>query len=370
MSNDVQMGRRNARSEWRTSHQSAYRLTAHCMPLGFAQLQDRFRATIIGFAVGDALGFPLRGLPATTLSRQQALVQDFAPRPRGGFLKGQFSDDTQLMMATAHAIAREERVDGRTIAEHLSWLWQDGTILQPPPSVGRSMERFLQGVPWMAAGASIGVRDASCLSRGVVVGLWSEASPPRLSHDAQLVTVVTHKDPLCAAAVAAYARAIQLSVSGEIQTPQSFCDAVSAAAAPSSPELADELYYLPRVLNWEPLRALDALRRVGVPPSQLEMETGLPSHVTPVLLTAFFAVIKEQFDFRAAMSLALRVGGEVDVLSGLIASLVGGRSGLDAIPARLRKNVMYAEALTAAADALFDARVTRSKVVTQATLKR
>jgi ADP-ribosylglycohydrolase len=64
------------------------------MPLHIAVLQDRFRASVLGFAIGDALGFPLRGLPAPALMRQQPMGDDFAARPRGGFPRGQFSDDT------------------------------------------------------------------------------------------------------------------------------------------------------------------------------------------------------------------------------------------------------------------------------------
>jgi ADP-ribosylglycohydrolase len=342
------------------------------MPLHVAVLQDRFRAAVIGFAIGDALGFPLRGLPAPALMRQQPTGDDFAARPRGGFPRGQFSDDTQMMMAVADAVVREKRIDGRTAAQHLSWLWQEGTVLQPPSSATQAAEALLSGTPWMSAGAPMGVCDPSSLSRGVVVGLSSEPMPTRLAHDAQVLTVMTHKDPLCSAGVAAFARAIQLGLSGEAMSPEEFCDQVSQAAAPHSPALADELYYLPRALAWDADRALVALRRVGVPPTHYDFELGLPAHVTPVLLTGLYAFLRAPTDFRAAMQLVLRSGGEVDVTAGLCAAVAGAHLGTEAIPGRLRKNVMYAEALLEVADRLFDVKLARVPVVTTAfaTVKR
>jgi ADP-ribosyl-[dinitrogen reductase] hydrolase len=342
------------------------------MPLKLVELQDRFRAAVLGFAIGDALGFPFRGLPAAALARQPFLGEDFVARPRGGFAKGQFSDDTQMLMAVADAVVRERKIDGRTAAQHLSWLWQEGTILHPQAGTNAAMESLLAGTPWMSSGAPIGVRDPGCLSRGVVVGLWSEVSPPRLAHHAQVLTVMTHKDPVCAAAAAVVARAVQLGLDGESRGPQQFCEELSTAAAVADQELADEIFYLPRVLSWEPERAVPALHRVGVSSSHYDFEQGLPAHVTPVLLTALYAVMKVPTNFRDALALVLRGGGEVDVAAGVTGAILGAHLGTEAMPARLRKHLLYVESLLESADRLFDAKLERVPVVQPAwvTVKR
>lgn len=320
------------------------------------ELLDRFRAAVLGFGIGDALGFPFRGLPPPALARQPYLAEDFAARPRGGFAKGQFSDDTQMLLATADAVVRQRGVDGRTATRHLSWLWEEGTILQPQPATSRAMEAVLSGTPWMSAGAPLGVRDPGALSRGVVVGLVSEAAPSRLTHSAHVLTVMTHKDPACAAAAAVVGRAVQLGLEGEPLSPAAVCEALARVAAAADQELADEVYYLPRVLAWDSERALGALRRVGVAASQYDLESGLPPHVVPVLLTALYAVLKQPTDFRAALALTLRSGGEVDVAAGVTGALLGASLGTEGIPSRLRKNVLYGEALLEAGDRLFELR--------------
>lgn len=332
------------------------------MPLLLAERQDRIRAAFFGFAVGDALGFPWRGLPPAQGFRASALADDFAHRPRGRFAKGQFSDDTQVMLAVAQSVAEQRRLDGRSAAQQVSWLWQEGVILQPPMPATAAAEAILKGTPWMSAGAPVGVRDPSCLSRGVVVGVWSDDRPARLAHDAGVVAILTHKDPICSAGVAAVARAIQLGLAGEPLTVERFCTEVSQAAATCDQELADELYYLPRVLSWEPERALAALRRIGVGQAQLEAEPGLPAHVTPVLLTALYACLKVPHDVREALNLVLRCGGEVDVAAGIAGAVLGASLGLEALPARLRKNLLYGEAVLDAADRLFDARLSTTHV--------
>ncbi len=336
------------------------------MSLRLADLQDRFRATVVGFAVGDALGFPFRGLPAQSAARSRGMAEDFAQRPRGRFARGQFSDDTQVLLAVAEAVARERRIDGRHVAAQVAELWREGVILQPAASTTEAARALLEGTPWMSSGAPIGVRDAACLSRGVVAGLWCEESPPRLSHGAQVLTISTHKDPVCVAAVAAVGRAIQLGFTSQELSATAFCEQLSQAAVGSDPGLADELYYLPRVLTWDVERALSALRCVGVPPSQLTAEPGLPAHVTPVLLTALYAVLKAPTDFREALTMVLHRGGEVDVAAGLAGAMLGARLGTEGLPARLRKNVLYAEALMETADRLFDARLAHEPVAAQA----
>ncbi|MCY1000363.1 ADP-ribosylglycohydrolase family protein [Myxococcus sp. MISCRS1] len=334
------------------------------MPLTPSERQDRFHAAFVGLAIGDALGFPLRGIPPASLARLPGLAEDFAPRPRGKFAKGQFSDDTQLLLAAAESVIREGRVDGRSAAAHLAWLWQEGIILQPPRSLAESLQRLSSGVPWMSAGAPLGTLCPSVLSRALVVGLFESGQRAKLPHDAGVLTVITHKDPVCAAAAAAFAQAAALGMEEEPLTPTAFCEQLSLAAAVHDKGLAEEVRHLPRLLTWDTTRALSQLRKVGVPPSELKGVDGLPAHVVPVLLTALYATLRVPHDFREAVALVLRCGGEADVAAALTGALVGAHLGTRAIPARLRKAVLYVDNLVDTADRLFRAHQVRETLAT------
>ncbi|MFL5319660.1 MAG: ADP-ribosylglycohydrolase family protein, partial [Myxococcaceae bacterium] len=210
--------------------------------------------------------------------------------------------------------------------------------------------------PWMSAGAPIGTTDASCLSRALIAGLWHHDDPSKLAHEAGVLAVVTHKEPRCAAAAAAYARAVSLGFSADRLTPHDFCEELARAAAVHDEAFAEELRHLPRVLSWEEDRALELLRRVAVPSAELNDTDGLPAHVSPVLLTALYAALKVPHDFRLAMRLLLRAGGEIDAAAALLGGLLGAHLGMACLPPRLRKGVLYVEQLESAATKLAAAR--------------
>lgn len=322
------------------------------MALSAPERQDRFRGALLGLGIGDALGFGLRGVPASSLRRLTSLGEDFSPRPRGRFAQGQFSDDTQLMLAVAQSVISEGRLEGRAAAAHLAWAWREGVLLHPPHSVVAAAQRLVEGIPWMASGAPPGVVDASCLSRGLVVGLLQPEPLSLLPHDAAVVTVCTHKDPLCAAAVAAYARAVSLGLEGEPRSPAAFCEALALAAAAHDASLAEELRALPRVLTWEPERALSLLCRVGLATQPGGGEL-LPSHPVPVLLTALYAALTHQGDAGSSFGAVLQLGGEVDACAALVGGLLGAHLGQSGLPARLRAKLLYGPEIAATADALF-----------------
>jgi len=315
-------------------------------------LQDRFRAAVLGMAVGDALGFPLRGLPPAAAAQAAERVEDFSPRPRGRFQKGQFSAHTQLMLAAAESAVAVGRVDGRSAASHVAWAWREGVLLMPGQVVVEAVERFVAGTPWMSAGAPLGVADPSVLSRALVPGLLSGEDPARLGQEAGVLAVVTHKEPRAAAACAAAARAVALSLTGRRWAPEAYCEEVASAASVHDAALAEELCHLPRVLGWEVPKALELLRRVA-PASALRGAEGLPAHVTPVLLVALYGALKAPHDFGSAMRLVLRCGGEVDAASALCGALVAANLGTASVPVKLRRGVAFAEHLEDVADRLF-----------------
>ena len=328
------------------------------MPRARAELQERFRAGFLGLAIGDALGFPVRGIPPAGLRRLPDLADAFAPRPRGRFPQGQWSDDTELALLAAEAIAAGGGVDGRRFGQGLSAAAAEGTLVQPARAVSESAARLQRGVPWMSAGEGLGVRDASVVSRGLAVGLF-EGDARRLGRHAGVLAVVTHKDPTCAAACAAFARAVAATLSGEAASPELLCTAMASSAAEHDPALGEELRHLPRLLGWEVERATELIRRVGVSAATLGDDGGLPEHPWPVLLLGTYAALRLPHDFREAMATVLRWGGEADAAAAVTGALLGVSQGEACLPPRLRRHVLHAERLIDAADALLEARLAR-----------
>lgn len=330
------------------------------------ELRDRFRATLLGCAIGDALGFPFEGLPPEAIARLPTLAEDFAPRPRGRFRKGQYTDDTQMTLALAEAIAADGKVEGRSVAQRLCAFWRDGTILAAGPACAESVERLLAGVPWMSAGAPIGHAGNGAAVRAAPLGLWHFDDLSRIPRDAELQGVITHKDPRAQGGGAALAAAVALSLTDEPLPADLFCRRVAHAVASFDAGFASEIDRLPQLARFEPASAVRVIARAGAPAPYVSDWPGISPFVIPSVLMALYAFLRQRDDFRACISIALRAGGDADTVAAMAGAVSGAHLGLKGLPARLKRGVLDAERLTLVADRLFALKVAQRESTTSA----
>ncbi len=84
------------------------------------ELRSRFRATMLGLAVGDALGAPVEFLPLEQIHERYGPegVGDLVGS--GGFPAGYYTDDTQMSVATARGLIRARQHFGERFEAHIS----------------------------------------------------------------------------------------------------------------------------------------------------------------------------------------------------------------------------------------------------------
>jgi ADP-ribosylglycohydrolase len=328
------------------------------MPLSPDELRDRFRATFLGCAIGDALGFPFEGAPPEALARIPALAEDFVARPRGRFQKGRWTDDTQMTLAVAEAILAEGKVDGRAIASRLAALWRDGVILCAGQACTEAVERLLQGVPWMSAGAAIGQAGNGAAVRASPLGLLHFDDLPKIPRDAEIQAVITHKDRRSQAGAAALAAAVALNLTDEPLPADAWCRRISLTVRQLDQEFAGEVERLPQLVRFDPRSATPVIARAGLAPLQQSDWPGISPFVIPSVLMAFYAFLREPEDFRACMNIALRAGGDADTVAAMAGAVSGAHLGCMGLPARLRKGVLDAERIVALADRFYDLKTT------------
>ena len=322
-------------------------------PANPEDLLDKFRATLLGCAVGDALGFPFEGAPPELVARVPELAEDFRPRPRGKYAKGQYTDDTQMTLALAASIAEEGKVDGRAVANRFAALWRDGIILEAGETTSEAMGRVLEGKPWMSTGAEVGLAGNGAAMRASPIGLWNCDDLSKIARDAEVQGVITHKDPRSLAGAAALAAAVAMALEeGEVQ-PRRFLRFVADAAGAFSPEFSEVIHGLGRLLGWEVRSAVACIARLGLRPEETPDWPGISPFVVPSVAMAIYAFLREPNDFRAALQLALRAGGDVDTTGAMCGALSGAHLGLAGIPARLRKGVLHGEVIVEIADMLY-----------------
>lgn len=90
------------------------------------ELKDRFLGCLIGCAVGDALGAPFEGLWSHSIPDEDALLAGFGEFE--GYPPGQFTDDTQLSLATVQAILKATDVVPSEIARSIARLWKTESV--------------------------------------------------------------------------------------------------------------------------------------------------------------------------------------------------------------------------------------------------
>ena len=332
-------------------------------------LRDHFRATLLGCAIGDALGFPFGGAAPESLARLPELAEDFRPRPHGRYARGQYTDDTQMTLALAASIAEEGKVDGRAISQRLAQLWRDGIILDARETTTEAIKRVLQGKPWMSSGAEVGRAENCAAVRAAPIGLWHFDQPARVARDAEIQGVITHKDPLALAGAGAIAGAVAFVLSGETPVPKRFTEAVAEIAACQSPVFGGLIRELPKLVKWEIRPAVVAIARMGADPMMPSHYPGISPFVVPSVLLALYAFLREPDDFRGCMRLALRAGGDVDSTCAMAGAISGAYLGMVGLPARLRKGVLHAEVIVEIADLLYARKFHSPKAVSAASVR-
>ncbi len=117
-------------------------------------LRDRFVGCLLGCAVGDALGAPLEGLWSHSIPDEPALLGGFAEFE--GYPRGQFTDDTQLTVATVQSIVTVGSIDPGHIARSIASLFQRQEVIGPGGACLWAALNFLRGRDWTTCGAATG----------------------------------------------------------------------------------------------------------------------------------------------------------------------------------------------------------------------
>ncbi len=318
-------------------------------------LRDRFRGALLGVAIGDALGLPFEGLPPGSCARAQ-LTEDFAARPRGGKLaKGQWGEGTACALAVAEAFAGRASLDGADIARRIQHAWTSGEIPVAGRALREAMEKLEQGQPWNTAGAPTGRAGNGPAVRSIALGLWCAFEPRKLPRDAQMIAVITHKDPRAAAGAAAIGAAVAFQLAGGRSSRECVRHAAEAARQLDR-GIGDDLATVEELLSVSSEAAAIQLSRLGLSAGD-RPQPGISTFVLPSVGFALHCALRADGDLRVACEAAIRAGGDVDAVSAMAGAIVGARVGAAQLPARLKKGVRDPERIVRAADALLAARL-------------
>jgi ADP-ribosyl-[dinitrogen reductase] hydrolase len=272
--------------------------------------------SLLGTAVGDAIGLPYEGL-----SRRRGLKLLGKPtKHRLLFGKGMVSDDTEHTCMVAQALI-ESGGDPEKFERSLSWrmrIW----LLGMPAGIGfttlRSIIKLWCGVPPQHSGVfSAGNGPAM---RSAILGTVAEGDCLRelVRRSARM----THSDPKAEAGAFAVAFATSL-----------VC---------KTPNLSGEQYLAALQLELDEPELLGLLRRVvdsvAAGEGTIAFATrmfgtwGVSGYVYQTVPVAIHAWLSYPQDFRGAIEVTVACGGDTDSVAAIVGGIVGAAVGADGIP--------------------------------------
>lgn len=307
------------------------------------QLTERFTGSIVGYAIGDALG-----MPAQFLTRDQ--IRRYYGKPIAGFLRahpghasdslpaGSYTDDTQMMLAAAECLIECRGMDAVRQAEALlSWYLDAAPHRTPMRANIRACKHLNAGRPWTKSGVFSGGCGAAV--RMPPIGLFFHRCPEALVRAALDACTMTHTDPRAKAASVAVAYLIaRLVQTNERSSPGDQVLETADRVAGLDKDMAAMLRWVTQMLHLSPDEAL--------------FEIGTSSDAIEAIPAATYCFLKYPRQYQNAVLAAVNAGDASDSIAALAGSMVGAYSGIDAIPKDWQQGIENPDVLVGTAGSL------------------
>jgi ADP-ribosylglycohydrolase len=299
-------------------------------------LRDRFLGCLLGCAVGDALGAPYEGLWSHLIPDTDILMEQFAEFE--GYPRGQFTDDTQLTLATVRSILKVGDVSLPHIARSIADLWKKQTVIGPGGACSHAALAFLRAGDWQTCGAAVGQAGNGTAMRTAALGLFFLSKGESLPETVADVSRITHQDPRSIAGGVAIAKAAQLLARSQEIDATAFCSDIAKAMSGFDPVFADMVARIPALVEEPPEVAISIVAWSGMDRPEFDSPIITP-FVIPTVLASLWCLLRHTDSWPRAVGNAIRLGGDVDTLGAIVGALAGTRLGVLAIPSHLRETV-------------------------------
>src|SRR4051794_15650965 len=341
---------------------------------------DRVRGSLLGLAVGDALGAPLEGLSAQQIRAHYAQVIDYVDgarawkrKPYRWRMPGLYSDDTQQALALCDVLLEHGRVDPDRLAElYLGLATPKGTYVGAHRGVGRSFRQVLADLERGVSPRETGQKSAGigAAMRIAPVALYFNSEPGAMFTAVMAASLMTHRDIRSLAGALAVSHAVRRLSAGAQRDP-SFLFRLAADVAREEERIAAEctgnvtslqqhgrslsraIAHVESLLESPRERALAALveeaNRHGADPVCKRATMGFPPACIP---TCLYLLLTTD-GFEEAITEVINLGGDADSAGAILGALAGAHYGVDAIPHRWLDGLQNRDAIDVRARALF-----------------
>jgi ADP-ribosyl-[dinitrogen reductase] hydrolase len=295
-------------------------------------LRDRFRGTLLGIAVGEALGAPADFLTPDQIVERYGLITEMLGGGCHDLQPGQTTDATDMMLCLAESLAAIGGFDAEDVMDrYLAWF--ESVPLDMSLAARTALLSYRSGTPWDLAS-----RRAHEILGGPTAGNGSlmRCAPVALRYldDAEMRRAVsqrestlTHFDRLAGSSCVAFNDLLVAAIHGEL-----------AAQLPTIAEaMLDED------------RRVSATLREAVAAEPEEIQSS--AFVLDSLCASVWAVLRTD-SFEEALILSVNLGNDADTVSAITGALAGAVFGESGIPPRWLAPLFVRERIVAVADRL------------------
>lgn len=266
---------------------------------------DRFRGSLLGLAIGDAVGCPFEAMDGYSIYKAFGPSLPLVENPPVDALS--YTDDTEMMIGLAEHLVEHGQVEPDALIQRFAQHYD------PRRGYGQGAKRLLQAVregqPWrplaetLFPGGSLGNGGAM---RVAPVGLLFHRDFDLVERDAIASASVTHQHPIGIDG----ARVLALAVAIALQ-PEKFDRAA----------FFEELYA--RSTTDEIQTALARAATAGPDFAPMLLGDGVEAHRSVVTAIACFD--QQRDSYVQTLAAALRVGGDTDTIAAMAGAIAGAR---------------------------------------------
>ncbi|WP_394839085.1 ADP-ribosylglycohydrolase family protein [Pendulispora rubella] len=301
---------------------------------------ERFRGSILGLAIGDALGHPTEFVSSVAGIRArwgERGVTDF--EPSGGHPAGTFTDDTQMSIAVARALVRNGHGDldatMRVLGEEfVAWARSRENNRAPGGTCLRGCSNLERGAPWREAGVA-NSKGCGAAMRAAPVGLYFAEDTDALVRVAAAQSSLTHRHPTGIASSVAAAAPVAFAI--RERTTEGMLAFTRACVARLDAAFLVDMGCTPALAETigahEMLAALDAVEAAQHQESDDVCKLLGGAWIgEEAVATALWCVLRARGDFRDAVLRGANSSGDSDSIATIAGSIAGalvGTAGID-----------------------------------------
>lgn len=284
---------------------------------------EKFQASMLGYAIGDALAAPLEDTVRYPEDGDEIVsyyIRASKSHPLTHLLPGQYSDETQLMLIVAKSLSEcgcfsikdlEIRfVDWfHSQKKRTAWRFPGNTMMT-------ACRKLASGATWENSGLISAGSNAVC--RTLPYALAFSKSLPMLKSCIEKSCKLSHTDSRCIGTSLSFAAVIDMGLSGESFSIDSICNKAIEKAQPYAIEMGRKIRIVKDSLKLDSKRAISNIGNSG--------------YCVDVFASALYWFLRAGGRFDNMIIGAANAGGDSDAIAAMAGAMFGAWFGLSAIP--------------------------------------